>query len=45
MEAIIGLLITIAILTLYVFKKDSKRKAEYEAWKKEHGLSDEDCGI
>lgn len=45
MGTIIAISILCLGLTLYVMRKDRKRRAAYEAWKKEKGLTTEDCGI
>lgn len=45
MKAIIALGLIIFGLIIIVMKRDQKRRAAYEAWKKEKGLTTEDCGL
>jgi hypothetical protein len=45
MATFLGTLALCAVFTLLIYIKDKRRRAKYEAWKKEKGLTTEDCGI
>lgn len=45
MKTTIGLIITLAVYIVLIWKRDRRRTKKYEQWKKDEGLTTEECGI